>query len=448
VYESESIGMNKNSTIDEPRATEPAANVSLTSFRGPRRSLPAIAALILGLGLISVGVLPRLERQMRTKNVVFAAEKSLPIVAVTKAEAAPANSELVLPATTEPNYVAQIHARTNGYVTRRFVDIGDRVRAGQVLATIEAPEVMQELAQAQAALAQARASYESSNAAVTQAQATREQTKANQAIAQTTFERWDRLVQRGVLPRQEGDEKFSVLNARNAEVSAAEAGIANAKAASASYKANIAVHEANVRRLQQLTSFQQIVAPFDGVVTERRVEKGDLVSAGSVGQPSLFTISQSNILRVKVNVPQSAAGQVKAGQRAAIVVAEIPGEEFKGEIVREAGALNAASRTLQVEVQIDNRSGKLLPGMYAQVKLGIRRDDPVVLIPADALYVDATGTRVATVDSSNKVRMQPVTIARNLGLKIEVASGLAAGSTIIHNPPDSLKDGIEVQIQK
>ncbi len=407
-----------------------------------------IAVLILGLGLISVGVLPRLERQMRTKNVVFAAEKSLPIVAVAKAEAAPADSELVLPAATEPNYVAQIHARTNGYVTRRFVDIGDKVRAGQVLATIEAPEVMQELAQAQASLAQARASFESSNAAVIQAQATREQTKANQAIAQTTFDRWDRLVQRGVLPRQEGDEKYSVLNARNAEVSAAEAGIANAKAASASYRANIAVQEANVRRLQQLTSFQQVVAPFDGVVTERHVEKGDLVSAGNAGQPSLFTISQSNILRVKVNVPQSAAGQVKAGQTASILVAELPGEEFKGSIVREAGALNVASRTLQVEVQIDNAGGKLLPGMYAQVKLGIRREEPMVLIPADALYVDANGARVATLDQNNKVRLQPVTIARNLGLQIEIANGLSAGATVIHNPPDSLQDGLAVQIQK
>lgn len=407
-----------------------------------------IAVVTLGLGLISVGVLPRLERQMRTKNVVYAAESSLPIVAVAKATAAPENSNLTLPAAIEPNYVAQIHSRITGYVTRRYVDIGDRVRTGQILATIEAPEVMQELAQARAALAQARASFESANAAVTQAQATREQTKANQAIAQTTFERWDRLVQRGVLPRQEGDEKYSALNARNAEVAAAEAAISNAKAASVSSRANIAAQEANVRRLEQMTSFQRILAPFDGVVTERHVEKGDLVSAGNAGQPSLFTIAQSDTFRVKVSVPQSAAGQVKPGQTASITVAELPGEEFKGQIVRDAGALNGASRTLQVEVQIPNRGGKLLAGMYAQVQLGVRREEPVVLIPADALYIDSNGARVATLDANNRVHLQPVTIGRNLGLQIEIASGLAAGTTIIHNPPDSLKDGLAVQIQK
>ncbi len=406
-----------------------------------------LAVFTLGLGLLAVSVLPRLEKQMRTKNVVYAAGSTLPIVAVSKAESAPPSSELVLPAATEPNFVAQIYARTNGYVTRRTVDIGDRVRAGQVLATIESPELQQELAQAQASLAQARASYESSNAAIHQANAAKEQTRANQAIAQTTFERWDRLVQRGVLPKQEGDERHSVLNARNAEFAAAEAGVANATAASAAYRANITAHEANVRRLQQLVSYQQVTAPFDGVVTERRVEKGDLVSAGSVGQPSLFTVSQSNILRVKVKVPQTYAGQIATGQTASILVAEIPGEEFKGQIVREAGAINAANRTLQVEVQIDNRKGRLLPGMYAQVKLAVSRLEPTVLIPADALYVDSAGTRVATVDAKHRLHFHSVVLGRNLGTQLEIASGLDAGVTIVRNPSDSLKDGAEVTVQ-
>lgn len=406
-----------------------------------------LAISLLGLGLLAVALLPRIEKQARTKNVVFAAESALPVVAVSKAEAAPASAELVLPATTEPNYVAQIYARTNGYVTRRYVDIGDRVRAGQLLAAIESPEVQQELAQAQAALAQARASYEGASAAINQAQATKEQTRANQAIARTTFERWDRLVQRGVLPKQEGDERFSVLNARNAEYAAAEAGVANATAAAAAYNANIAAQEANVRRLRQLTSFQQVTAPFDGVVTERHVEKGDLVSAGNAGQPSLFTVSQSNILRVKVNVPQTYAPEIKTGQVAGILIPELPGEEFKGQIVREAGAINTTSRTLQVEVQIDNRTGRLLPGMYSQVKLAVSRTEPTVLIPADALYVDSTGTRVATVDAKRRLRFHNVTLGRNLGTELEISSGLPAGSTIVRNPSDSLKDGLEVAVQ-
>jgi multidrug efflux pump subunit AcrA (membrane-fusion protein) len=407
----------------------------------------SLAIFTLGLGLMAVALLPRIDKQVRTKNVVFAAESSLPVVAVSKAKAAPASSELVLPATTEPNYVAQIYARTNGYITRRYVDIGDRVRAGQLLATIESPELQQELAQAQASLAQARASFESSTAAINQAHAAREQTRANQAIAQTTFERWDRLVQRGVLPKQEGDERRSVLNARNAEVAAAEAGIANATSAASAYKANIGAHEAIVRRIQQLISYQRLTAPFDGVVTERRVEKGDLVSAGSVGQPSLFTLSQSNVLRVKINVPQTYASQIAAGQTAAIVIAEFPGEEFKGQIIREAGAINTASRTLQVEVQIDNKTGRLMPGMYTQVKLAVSRQEPVVLIPADALYVDSAGTRVLALDAQKKVRFHTVTLGRNLGTEIEIANGLPAGATIIRNPSDSLKDGAAVTVQ-
>ena len=405
------------------------------------------AIFTLGLGLLSVALLPRLEKQIRTKNVVFAAESTLPVVAVSQTKSAPASAELILPATTEPNYVAQIYARTNGYVTRRFVDIGDRVRVGQLLATIESPELQQELAQAQAALAQARASYESSNAAIHQAQAAREQTRANQAIAQTTFERWDRLVQRGVLPKQEGDERRSVLNARNAEVAAAEAGISNATSASSAYRANIAAHEANVRRIQQLVSYQRITAPFDGVVTERRVEKGDLVSAGSLGQPSLFTLSQSNVLRVKINVPQTYASQIATGQKAAIVIAEFPGEEFQGQIIREAGAITAASRTLQVEVQIDNKTGRLMPGMYAQVKLGVSRQEPAVLIPADSLYVDSAGTRVVAVDANRRLHFHTVTLGRNLGTEIEIASGVPAGATIVRNPSDALKDGLEVTVQ-
>ncbi|HEU0124105.1 MAG TPA: efflux RND transporter periplasmic adaptor subunit [Bryobacteraceae bacterium] len=407
----------------------------------------SLAVFTLGLGLLAVAVLPRIEKQTRTKNVVFAAETSLPVVAVSKAEAAPASTELVLPATTEPNYVAQIYARTNGYVSSRFVDIGDHVRAGQLLAAIESPELQQELAQAQASLAQAKASYESANAAIHQAAANKEQTRANQSIAQTTFERWDRLVQRGVLPKQEGDERRSALHARNAEVAAAEAAVANASASAAAQRANIGAQEANVRRLQQLISYQRITAPFDGVVTERRVEKGDLVSAGSIGQSSLFTLSQSNTLRVRVNVPQTYAGNIAAGQTATIVVSERPGEEFKGQIVREAGAINAASRTLQVEVQIDNRAGRLLPGMYTQVKLGVTRQEPAVLIPADALYVDSAGTRVATVDGQKRLHFHHVTLGRNLGTTLEVASGLPAGAAIVRNPSDSLKDGAEVTVQ-
>jgi RND family efflux transporter MFP subunit len=408
----------------------------------------SVAMFTLGAGLFAVAVLPRIEKQMRTRAVVHAAVQSLPLVAVARAEAAPETAALSLPATTEANFSAQIHSRANGYVTRRLVDIGDTVRAGQLLASVESPEVMQELAQARAALAQVQANYESSHASINQAIASREQSRANQAIAQTTFDRWDRLVQRGVLPRQEGDEKRSVLSARNAELAAAEAGIANANAASRAWNANISAQQANVRRLRQLASFQSIVAPFDGVVTERNVEKGDLVSAGSLGAPPLFVISQSSALRVKVNVPQTYAAQIRTGQSATITVAELPGEKFSGRIVREAGALNTANRTLQTEVQIDNQAGRLRPGLYAQVQLGIARLQPTILVPADTIYTDAQGARIATLSPEGKVKFASIQAGRNLGEKVEVLQGLSANTTIIRNPADSLRDGMAVQVQK
>jgi RND family efflux transporter MFP subunit len=406
-----------------------------------------IAISLLGLGLLAVGILPRLERRDRSKSVVFASETQTPVVAVAKVEDAGEQGKLRLPGATEPNYVASIYARTSGYVSRRAVDIGDRVRAGQVLAVVESPEVRQELAQAQAALAQARASHAQSKAIVTQSQAILEQSRANQAIAQTTFDRWDRLVQRGVLPKQEGDERFSQLSARNAEVASSRAGITTAEASVAAQAANIVAHEANVRRIEQLLAFQQVVAPFDGLVTERHVERGDLVSAGNTAGQPLFTIAQNNLLRVKINVPQAYANSVEEGAEAEVLMREIPGEKFRGRIVRSAQALNAANRTMQVEIQLDNKSGKLLPGMYADVELDARRQAPAVLIPPDALMANASGNRVITVDKSGRVHYRAVKLGRDLGTQLEIAQGLTPGETVVRNPSDALKEAQKVTIQ-
>ncbi|WP_051669848.1 efflux RND transporter periplasmic adaptor subunit [Bryobacter aggregatus] len=405
-----------------------------------------LAFSLLVLGLLAVGIVPRIERQNRSKSVVFASEATLPVVAVTKVESAAEDGNIRLPGATEPNYVAQINSRSTGYVARRLVDIGDRVRAGQTLAFVDSPEIQQQLAQARAALAQAKASYAQSQALVSQSHALLDQSKANQAIAQTTYERWDRLVSRGVLPKQEGDERFSQLNARNAEVAASSAGITTANAAVQAQAANITAHEANVRRLEQMVSFQTIVAPFDGVVTERHVERGDLVTAG--GSVPLFTVAQNNILRVKVSVPQVYASSVQEGASAKVVMRELPGQQFTGRIVRTAQALTAASRTMQVEVQLDNQAGKLMPGMYAEVELNAKRQEPVVLVPPDALMSNASGNRVVTVDANNKVRYRSVKLGRDLGTKLEIARGLSAGETVVRNPSDGLQEAQTVSVQK
>lgn len=406
-----------------------------------------LAISFAGLGLLAIGILPRLERNQRSKSVVYASETQVPVVAVTKVMDAGEQGKLRLPGATEPNYVAAIYARTSGYVSRRLVDIGDRVRAGQVLAVVESPEVMQELAQARAALAQARASHSQSKAVVNQNRALLDQSKANQAIAQTTFDRWDRLVQRGVLPKQEGDERYSQLNARNAEVASSQAGVNTAQAAVEAQAANITANEANVRRLEQLVAFQNIVAPFDGLVTERHVERGDLVSAGNSSAQPLFTITQNNLLRVKVSVPQAYASTVKEGSEAEVLMRELPGEKFRGRIVRSAQALNASNRTMQVEVQLDNRNGKLLPGMYADVELDAKRVEPAVLIPPDALMANASGNRVVVVDANKQVHYRNVKLGRDLGTQLEIAQGLAAGETVVRNPSDALRESQRVTIQ-
>lgn len=406
-----------------------------------------ISVGLVAIVLLAIGILPRLERRERSRSVVHASETRTAVVAVTKAEDAGEQGKLRLPGATEPNYVASIFSRTNGYVARRTVDIGDRVRAGQVLAVIESPEVQQELAQAKASLAQARASFTQSRAVVTQTEALLDQSKANQAIAQTTYDRWDRLVKRGVLPKQEGDERFSQLSARNAEVASAHAGISTARAAVDAQSANIAAHEANVRRLEQLVAFQNVVAPFDGIVTERHVERGDLVMTSNINAPPLFVVAQNNLLRVKINVPQSYASSIHEGAESLVLLRELPDLTLRGKIVRLAGALNASNRTMQVELQLDNRSGKLLPGMYADVELDARRSEPAVLIPPDSLISNATGTRVVVVDAERRVHYRPVKLGRDLGTQLEIAEGLRAGETVVRNPSDALIEAQKVTVQ-
>lgn len=342
-----------------------------------------------------------------------------------------------------------------------MVDIGSVVKAGQTMAVIESPEVDQELAQARAALQQTKAALEQSaanleqsKAGVNQASANVAQAKANEDIAATTDQRWSRLVERGVLPRQSGDERRSAYLARQAESQSAQAALRTAESNVVSRtadlgaaRANIDAQAANVRRLEQLQGFQRVLAPFDGVVTERNIERGDLVAAGTAGAKNLFTVAQAKTLRIQVNVPQSYAVDLKAGQTAEILVRERPGVKFTGTVARTAQALDQTSRTLLVEVQVDNSSGTLLPGMYAQVKFSVPRSTPVLIIPADALIANAQGTRVAVIDDTNHVHFRDVQVGRDFGAQVEVLSGLSGQESVASNAPDTLVDGQQVAVQ-
>jgi multidrug efflux pump subunit AcrA (membrane-fusion protein) len=327
------------------------------------------------------------------------------------------------------------------------------------LAVIESPELDQELEQARATLAQAKtaieqakANLEQAKAGVNQAHANIAQAKANEEIAATTDQRWSQLVGKGVLPKQSGDERRSAYLARRAETEAALAALRTAEATVTSRTAdlnaagaNVSAQEANVRRLERMQSFERVVAPFDGIVTERKIERGDLITAGGA---SLFTVAQANVLRIQVNAPQSHAIDLRAGQTAEVTVRELPGRVFNGTIARTANALNASSRTLLTEVQIDNSAGTLLPGMYAQVKFSVPRGRPLVMIPAAALVANAGGTRVAVLGNDNRVHFRSVGVGRDMGAQVEILSGLSGGEPVISNPPDTLADGQQVRVMK
>lgn len=397
------------------------------------RIVRIIAGILLLSGLILVGIMPRLERHREALAAVRGSATLHPVVTVVHPEMAPPKSELVLPGNIQPLYTASVYARSDGYVERRNVDIGSRVRAGEVLAVISSPEVDQQLAQARATVVQ-------SEAALQQARANLEQAKANVELARVTKERYVALGKSDVISRQSVDEAVQTFNARSADVSAAQANIAVAEA-------NLKANQANVQRLMQLQGFERVVAPFDGIVTQRNIERGDLVNAGNSGSKSLFTVSQSNTLRIQVDVPQSQAVEIQPGQQATLEVRERPGQAYTGIVVRRADALDATARTMLTEVQVDNSDGSLLPGMYAQVKFVLARTRPAVIIPSNALVVDKNGMHVVSVSVEGKVHFQPVEIGQDMGTKVEIVHGLGGNEALVSNPGDLLSEGQQVEIK-
>jgi RND family efflux transporter MFP subunit len=428
--------------------------------KGGRIRTMVLASIALAL-LLTVGILPRISRSSRAAETARAATEDLPVVSVVNAKTSASASELQLPGNTEPINVAHIYARASGYIRERRADIGTRVKAGQVLAIIESPEVDQQLAQARAnlqqahaALAQARSNLNQARAGVNQASANIVQAQANEEIATTTNDRWTRLVSRGVLPKQAGDERRTSLAARAAETQAALAASKTADAIVISRQADVTAAEAaieaqaaNVRRLEQLQGFERVIAPFNGVVSERKIERGDLVSADAGGDRNLFTVVQGNVLRIKVSVPQTYAIDLHAGQPAEVTVNERPGRTFAGKVARTAEALDASSRTLLSEVQVDNSSGDLLPGMYSQVKFALTRAHATILVPGNTLLANSQGTRVVVVSEDGRAHFVPVQVGRDLGTEVEIVTGLKGSERLITNPADTLNEGQALRVQ-
>jgi RND family efflux transporter MFP subunit len=390
-----------------------------------------IAALFLLLtALIAVaffaGYIPLQKRQAIIQSEAQQQEQALPVVQVIEVGRSNHNSELQLPGNIQAITEAPILARADGYIRTRLVDIGDRVRAGQIVAEIEAPEIDQQIRQARAALQQAQAGLD-------QATANHEQGKSNLELARVTAQRWSSLFAQGVVSRQENDQYQAQYQSQTSSVQALEKAIA-------AQRGNIAAAEANLARLNEVQSYRTVKAPFDGVVTQRNVDVGALVVAGNT---MLYRIAQTDTLRIYLNVPQVTASAIKPGQAANLSVANLPGRHFMGTVARMANALDPGSRTMLVEVQVPNPGGVLMPGMYAEIDLTSFRADAPPLIPSTALIARAEGTQVAIVRPDHTVHIQKVEIGRDYGDRLEV-SGLRYGDLIIANPGDSAREGTKV----
>jgi RND family efflux transporter MFP subunit len=557
--------------------SNPSPETDLTAIARPRAAGAGyIAAIILGAGLLALGIVPRLRQHSELTAAVAASstESRTPTVEVVQLGAplspptgkpgdapAPPPADLVLPASIQAVEETTVSARATGYVQKRYVDIGSKVKAGQVLAEIASPDMDEQLSQAQAqtaksragvgqseadvarlqagiaqaqaealrteaSLEQARAALSRARAQQVKARATIAAAQAQQAAAQQALEgknaalaqeranleldeknwkRWEDLGKEGAVAQQEVDAKKTAYEVRLASITAAEAAVrsaeadvtttreqvqasrsdaaaaqadivsnahniraaqaqitssqesvvaarANAVAGRAGVQAaqaQVGADEANVQRYAVLRSFQRIVAPFSGVITSRRVDTGALINAGAGGGAELFGIARTDMLRVTVNIPQRFVATIPPGQKVQVQIREFPGRSFEGTVVRRAGALDVATRTLLTEVRLPNRNGVLLPGMYAQVRFpvavaGAERGMPH--IPANTLVVGADGTRVATVTPDQKIHFVPVQVGRDLGTELEITAGLTGDERLVANPTDELVEGTTVKV--
>jgi RND family efflux transporter MFP subunit len=397
-----------------------------------RPSGATISALLFGFLVLLVfaflaGYLPLQRREATLRAEAEGRQKGLPRLVVMRVGRSTDQNVLKLPGTMQALTEAPILARADGYLKRRLADIGDRVQAGQVLAEIDAPELDQQIHQAEAAIEQARAAAE-------QAEASLEQGKANRELAHITADRSKMLVERGISPRQEGDQYQAQLAAQDANVKALEKAIQAQRSGLTAVKANLA-------RLQDVQGYRLVKAPFDGVITLRNIDVGALVGTGST---LLYRIAQIGTLRTYVNVPQASVNAVHVGQAAALTVSHLPGRTFRGSVARTANALDPATRTMLVEVDVPNPDGALFPGTYAEVDLSGSRPNPPLVVPATAILFRTDGAQVAVVPPDQTVHLQKITVGRDYGDRVEILQGVSEGTMIVAAPGDAAREGARI----
>jgi RND family efflux transporter MFP subunit len=389
---------------EENVVQQPAKIVNEPSGSPMRRWGIAILVFAAVVALVISGILPRIH----ARNALAAETKEMAIPTVTVVHPKPSapSKEIILPANVQAYIDAPIYARTNGYLKKWYADIGARVTAGQLLAEIETPEVDQQLRQARADLGTS---------------------EANLSLAKITADRYVGLLKTDSVSKQDTD---------------------NAEANFAAQKATVQAMEANVKRLEQLQSFEKIYAPFTGVITARRTDIGALIDSGSSGgaRAELFHIAQPDRLRVYVNVPQVYSQAAKPGLTADLVLSEFPGRRFQGTLVRTADAIDTNTRTLLVEIAVNNPTGTLLSGAYAEVHLKLPGATSSFTLPVTTLLFRSEGLRVVTVDDRKHAELKPITVGRDYGSEIEVLAGLNGDESVIANPPDSILSGQEVRV--
>jgi RND family efflux transporter MFP subunit len=407
---------------DMERPPVPDARTERPENRGPTGSrkgrLVAAGAIFLLLGSVAIGVWQHYT--VRARVMASAEQRRDFVPTVTTAIVYPGDKTISVtwPATTEAFAQANIYARASGYISKRNVDIGSPVKAGQLLVEITAPELDHQIAQAEATL--------------TQMQAALNQAQANRDLGQVTWTRDSPLVQKGWVTPQQGDTDRLNLKAQEAAVSVAEA--------------NIKAQTAQLAVLHQQKEYQSVTAPFDGVITQRNVDIGSLVQADATSGTFLFTLMQSDRLRIQLYVPQDEVFGLGPGVEAIIRVPELPGQDFPGKVTRIADALQPGTRTLLTEIDVPDPDNVLGPGLYCTVELKIPRKTPSLILPSEAIIFNAKGLSVAVVDNGI-ARLRNVNVVRDFGTRIEVNSGVKEGDQVILSPPVDLADGQKVHVR-
>ena len=378
--------------IETPLARRPPGNLKTK----------ALIAVVIAAVVVAWGITSRAKEKSQLAALTH--DRAVPVVKLIAPETRGAGESLTLPGTLQAYYSASVYARVSGYLKQWSVDIGTQVKAGQVLADIETPEIDQQLKQAQANLDTAL---------------------ANEHLTEITSRRWRNLLSSDSVSQQEADEKSGDYDAKKALVEAARA---------------------EVDRLRALEGFKHITAPFDGIVTARNTDIGALINAGHDAGHELFTVADVHKLRLYVSVPQAYTTQIKTGMKAQFTVPERPGETFDAVLTDNSQSVSQNSGTVLIELGVDNQAGKLLPGEYGDVSFALPANAAAMRLPVSALTFRKEGLRVATLTADNRVAYRTIQISNDLGNVVEVAAGLSAADRIVDNPPDSLEEGDQVKV--